>query len=289
MKLHNEEALYQLHSKENPVANIRAQHARGKTNARMSHFDDDNGVPSTLKICHGARVFLSGKNVCTKWGLYNGTIGTVVDIVYGRGESPNTYHLPKYVLVRFESYTGPSLLPGFDPKLVAIAPIELKCQNFCCTRIQLPLQLSFGKTIHKLQGISIGPTPEGCPNNSADCIIIDPGQREIIESLFAGIMYTALSRATTLGSDENNNLDGALFFTGPDVKKSRFYQMWKTRDGLTYKNIQRRNKWMEILDRGELKYEISSERKQELKNWITDEPKISTDDLDAAISNMKAR
>jgi hypothetical protein len=46
-------------------------------------------------------------NIEPKWGLYNGAIGTVVDIVYHQGENPNNGHLPKVVVVDFKHYRGP--------------------------------------------------------------------------------------------------------------------------------------------------------------------------------------
>ena len=61
-------------------------------------------------LCVGAKVAIFGINYVPELGLYNGARGTLVDIVYDEGQTPNSkenYHLPKYVVVNF---------PGLDLK-----------------------------------------------------------------------------------------------------------------------------------------------------------------------------
>jgi hypothetical protein len=55
-------------------------------------------------LCCEAMVEIVKANIEPKWGLYNGAIGTVVDIVYHQGENPNSGHLPKVVVVDFKHY-----------------------------------------------------------------------------------------------------------------------------------------------------------------------------------------
>jgi hypothetical protein len=43
-------------------------------------------------------------NIEPKWGLYNGAIGTVVDIIFRKGEPPNEGHLPTLVVVDLTHY-----------------------------------------------------------------------------------------------------------------------------------------------------------------------------------------
>jgi hypothetical protein len=52
-------------------------------------------------------VAIEGRNFKPRWGLYNGAIGTVEQICYSEGESPNEGHLPKYIVVNFPQYKGP--------------------------------------------------------------------------------------------------------------------------------------------------------------------------------------
>ena len=57
-------------------------------------------------------------NILPEVGLYNGAIGTVVEIVYkNRPEGPNDkehYHLPDYVVVDFPNLKLPDGIPPWD-------------------------------------------------------------------------------------------------------------------------------------------------------------------------------
>ncbi len=64
----------------------------------------------------GARVAISNVNILPEIGLYNGAIGTVVEIVYeNRPEGPNNKehnHLPDYIVVDYPSL---KLTPNIQP------------------------------------------------------------------------------------------------------------------------------------------------------------------------------
>ena len=62
----------------------------------------------------GCKVSLVGVNIKPEWGLYHGSIGTVLDIVYKNTTGPHTKgkaidKLPEYVLVDFPQYCGPNM------------------------------------------------------------------------------------------------------------------------------------------------------------------------------------
>ena len=61
-------------------------------------------TPLLTHICVGAKVAIKGNNIAPTWGLYNGAIGTVKEIVFALGKNPNLGHLPLYVAVEFNSY-----------------------------------------------------------------------------------------------------------------------------------------------------------------------------------------
>jgi hypothetical protein len=42
-----------------------------------------------------------------KWGLFNGEIGTVVDIIFKERENPNEGHPPRVVVLDLKHYRGP--------------------------------------------------------------------------------------------------------------------------------------------------------------------------------------
>jgi hypothetical protein len=50
-------------------------------------------------LCRDAMVEIKKVNIEPKWGLFNGAIGTVVDIIFRQGENPNEGHLPTVVVV----------------------------------------------------------------------------------------------------------------------------------------------------------------------------------------------
>jgi hypothetical protein len=126
-------------------------------------------------------------NLWTCEGLVNGAMGTVRGIVYQN----NLAQLP-IVLVDFPSYSGPAFDSG-TPTVVPIAPVTrqgLKVWHQGATvsvnRTQLPLQLASAITIHKSQGLTVG------PGKHIERVIIDVGASE---SWCEGLAYVAISRA----------------------------------------------------------------------------------------------
>ena len=82
-----------------------------------SHFDS-NCYKSETDLCVGARVALRNWNIFPCAGLYNGSIGTLIEIVY-RNDSvgPNDKqhnHLPDYVVVDFPHLKLPSYIEPWD-------------------------------------------------------------------------------------------------------------------------------------------------------------------------------
>jgi hypothetical protein len=58
-----------------------------------------------------------------KWGLLNGAIGTVVDIIFRQGENPKEGHLPTVVVVDLKHYRGP-IWDKDNPTHVPIVTIQ---------------------------------------------------------------------------------------------------------------------------------------------------------------------
>ena len=102
----NLEMISELHTADNPIAIVRPQSARaGQSKAVSVHFSGN--TPTAAFLCIGAKVCLDNKNYCPLRGLYNGACSIVDEIVFAKGESPNTTHQPAYVVVNFPAYTGP--------------------------------------------------------------------------------------------------------------------------------------------------------------------------------------
>jgi hypothetical protein len=150
-------------------------------------------------------------------------------------------------------------------KLVPIPCVEEVCSKCCCTRIFVPLELSFATTIHKCQGLSVGPVQPGQPPNPAEKIIVDVGTSRF-EAIVPGLFYVALSRATTMGGGDRRK--SAIFFNGDNITKERLVRMTYKKDS-TQKliRIERRDAWVDLLVRHTHKSNLSSEDRDALFQW----------------------
>ena len=185
---HNKQKLQEL-NKHHPIAKINA--VSTGLHSRSSSSDKAGGLVRTLYLARGAKVMLT-TNLNVQHGLFNGSMGTVVDIIYTDGNSPKD-SFPTVCMIEFPRYTGPSFLHS-HPKVVPIVPVEkrLDCNCFHCKRKQIPLRLGWGTTIHRCQGVTVG---EGEANRF---IVINPGTRQF-ESRTPGALFVALSRAKSSG------------------------------------------------------------------------------------------
>jgi hypothetical protein len=126
---HNEKKLQETVSEDNPLAYICCiDTSTDSTDAKLrnKHLKKVLDTKRTM-LCREAMVEIVKANIEPKWGLYNGKIGTVVDIVYHQGENPNSGHLPKVVVVDFKHYRGP-IWDKNNHTHVAIAPIQQRCE-----------------------------------------------------------------------------------------------------------------------------------------------------------------
>jgi hypothetical protein len=122
-------------------------------------------------------------------------MGTVVDIYFaeGRGQSSDGTEHPDVVFVDMPSYCGAPIVPG-HPKLLPFGPRLF--QDSCghtCTRVQFPLRLCWAITIHKSQGMTIGPQEQ----KKSARINLGPGDTEVWA---AGSAFVQLSRVTEIGA-----------------------------------------------------------------------------------------
>jgi hypothetical protein len=233
----------------NPVARIKSRTLNkfGKDVINDAHYELDR-TPRTVIISKNAIVSLNGYNPEPAIGLYHGSMGKVIEIVYHDGQSPNDDipgHLPKYVLVEFFQYTGKELVEGM-PRVIPIVPITQYCnKNFCCRRKYLPLALAFGKTAHTFQGTTVGPAPPGKPKNPIQKIIIDPGSRAF-EGKNVGLLYQLLGRPTTIGT-EDDKFSSAMYFTGSNFNRERITNLTMDANNKPFKKAVLRKRWVDYL------------------------------------------
>ena len=103
---HNIERIIKNSSKDNPVAICKTTSSGPNGKGDRRHFKSK--IPSSTQLCIGARVAIEKFNFQPTWGLHNGAMGMVEEIMFDNGQNPNHGDLPKYVVVNFPLYRGPS-------------------------------------------------------------------------------------------------------------------------------------------------------------------------------------
>lgn len=121
---HNYAEVYKLNDVDNPIAMVKSYVRNTKKSDGRKHFKDSK-IPNVSILCKGAKVAITGKNFQANWGLFNGSVGTVVHISYGIGENPNSGDLPSYVIVDFPNYRNG---PVWNTKHPTVS-----CHNHTCT------------------------------------------------------------------------------------------------------------------------------------------------------------
>ena len=263
---HNQQALEEINTPDNPVARIKAQTRKGKGDLpvrNMDHYDNERTPPITY-LARNALVQLTGTNPCPKWGLYHGARGKVLDIVYHPDSHPPN-DLPLYVLVDMPQYCGPPFIAD-APSVVPIAPIKVFCnKNKCCYRTCVPLRLAFAQTIHTFQGQNAGPVDEGQPPNAIQRIICDPGTRRF-EGGCVGLFYTLLSRITTFGNPDDK-LSSAIYFTGSNMNTARVLSITKNEKGDTYAMAKQRQLYVKYLQEHKQSLNMTQDEQIKLIQW----------------------
>ena len=126
--------------------------------------------------------------------------------------------------------------------------MERRCKiNGACSRLYMPLAVSFGKNIHRSQGANVGKTQPGRPDNAYYRLAGDPGTRNF-EANNPGLFYTLLSRATTLG-EEGKPETSAIFFKGVNMIPQRIDKITckQGKEGGIYKKIEEMRNWVAYL------------------------------------------
>ena len=151
----------------------------GKDAANAPPQDALNLEPE-LHLKSGAKVMVL-QNLCTKFGIVNGSMGTVFGFLY----NPNKLvDLPDSILVEIPTYCGPAFIPS-EPKVVPIPATTATWfdkEGKLCSRTQFPLTLAYAITIHKCQGMTL------------EKAVLDPGPVEHTP----GLSFVGFSRCKSL-------------------------------------------------------------------------------------------
>ena len=85
------------------------------------------------------------------YGLANGSRGTLVGVVYGKG---GVGSFPEAIVVEIPEYCGPAFYPG-EPKWVPLLPMTSHKEGTRLARTQFPVVAGFALTVNKAQGLTI--------------------------------------------------------------------------------------------------------------------------------------
>lgn len=280
--VHNMNLIKKFVNRENPLIPcsyfMHSKDARNKIGYRP-HFKREDLYSAPINICRGARVSID-RNLWQEVGLFNGALGSIVDIRFDDDKSPLKGDLPSYIVVDMDEYVGP-VWDKNNPSHVPI-PIALKdCKKGCCLLKSIPLNISFARTLHKFQGQSVGPDH---PNKY---MVFAPGSCTF-EAQSPGLLYVGLSRMSTLGHSPETS---PFLFFGPDATENRLTNVTHKRGDksqptkIKYKAIVMRDKWIQYLSENEKMHPFffSKSSQNSLHNWI-ENTKISTEELDRIIS-----
>ena len=158
-KLTHDITFQYLQSLETPLAKMTAKLSTTRTDG-VNHCKKETSYPLQNAMCEGAMVMLQ-KNFVVEHHIMNGSIGIVREIVYKNANGPaNSSELPAYVVVEFPNNIMPASDKQFPDKAstwVSIPVATEKCEKYCCTIQAIPLRVCVAITIHKSQGMTIGP------------------------------------------------------------------------------------------------------------------------------------
>ena len=133
----------------------------------------------------------------------------------------------------------------------------------------IPLEVAYARTIHKFQGLSAGPVDHGKIPNMYQCILCDPDEKKFEGTSSLGLLYTAVSRATTLGDEDG--LNSAIYFFGKDFKEERIRRLTKYKHSdKDFIVAEKRRIWVEFLRKRERQSKYKFEQIQKKKQSIID-------------------
>ena len=125
-----------------------------------------------------------------------------------------------------------------------------------------------------------------------DRVIVDPGDKKF-EAGNPGLLYMAVSRATTLGESTTSssattsppNLNSAIYFTGHNMTLHRVTNLKLKKNGEEYEKVQLRNKWVARVKANTMGMKLAPGDTQEtVLDWCK-KFRMRQEELEQAIAN----
>jgi hypothetical protein len=131
------------------VHRIHAKHSAHKAAKRQpsSAFD---GLRQKIHLVRGCKMMIT-RNIAYKFGLANGTRGTLVGVVYSAGAPVGSF--PEAIVMDVPGYTGPVFYPSQRTWVPILPKLSFK-EGTRQTREQFPLVAGYALTVNKAQGLT---------------------------------------------------------------------------------------------------------------------------------------
>jgi hypothetical protein len=238
------------------VHRIHALHSKHKNVKKMSAAAFD-GLRAVVNLVRGCKITVT-RNVAYRWGLANGTRGTLVGVVYGSG-GVGTF--PEAIVVDVPEYCGPAFYGPDDPssltrRWVPLLPMTSMKEGTRMTREQFPIVAGFALTVNKSQGLTV---KEGVVINLAGGPKYKPASRH-------GLPYVAWTRSESFAMTAFVNLP-----SWTDFEKGRQSEMLQMRQRHTERLKQLHRKTM--AEHSNMK----TEEEEDLANaqWLADRERMA--------------
>lgn len=138
---------------------------------------------------------------------------------------------------------------------------------------------------------------QGQQPNAVDRVFVDPGNK-MFESGNPGLLYTAVSRATTLGETTTSStttgppppsLNSAIYFTGHNMTLHRVTNLKLKKNGEEYEKVQLRNKWVARVEANTVGMQLApGDTPEAVLDWCK-KFRMSQEELEQAIANSAWR
>ena len=211
-----------------PIAKFTADYSSIRSDGKNCCVKEVS-YPNQSALCKDAKVMLL-KNFLVEAGLMNGAVGTVYDICYktelgpyAQGEGVD--NKIQYVIVDFPDSTIPEsdkFFPDLPRTCIPIPMVEERCERKCCSVQALPLRCCKALSIHKSQGMTVG------PDKQFKCLTVHYPTGNTGERSTPGLELVATSRVENLSclaiGNKTDELSRQLFLK---IGKSKAYETRK--------------------------------------------------------------
>ena len=177
-----------------PIIKIRPRYTSIRSNGE-NHCVSECSYSTKVALCVGAVVMLL-KIFIVEHNIMIGAIDIVRKIVYKNSDGPKCENkpLPSYVVVEFKNVKVPETkkaFPNHPANWIPIPIVTEHCEKKCCSITTIPLRVSIALSIHKSQGMTIGPG-----ENFERAVVYLPDKSRNQRSS-AGLELVGISRVTS--------------------------------------------------------------------------------------------